>query len=248
MCTVPQEKSRLSGADAAAGGGEPLFFLLLCLPSPSAGCPSTPFVLRLRAVCCAQVVLLLVAGMPWHVCGAKGDEPEPDELPVVGVGAKYAAKKHTLNARGDEQIPGPPLAPVPPALNDEDALLAKALSDEMPMESLEEDSGYDEKYQPTYEYYDDKSADAEGQDESDGLEAVLQAERAYFIARDHDGDGELSKQEFTRQLNEVDPDDKEEWDTWNTSQRGRPAPSKAELMWGKDWTARVTADQVLECG
>jgi hypothetical protein len=197
----------------------------------------------LRAVCCAQVGLLLVAGTPWHVCGANGDESEPDELPVVGVGAKYAAKKHTLNARGDEQIPGPPLAPVPPALNDEDALLAKALSDEMPLESLEEDSGYDEKYQPTYEYYHDNSADAEGQDESDGLEAVLQAERAYFIARDHDGDGELSKQEFTRQLNEVDPDDKEEWDTWNTSQRGRPAPSKAELMWGKDWTARVTADQ-----
>ncbi len=121
------------------------------------------------------------------------------------------------------------------------------LSDEVPLESLE-DSGYDGKYQPTYEYDDDGSADAEGQDESDGLEAVLQAERAYFIARDHDGDGELSKLEFTRQLNEVDPDDKEEWDTWNTSQRGRPAPSKAELMWGKDWTARVTADQVLECG
>jgi len=191
------------------------------------------------------VGLLLVAGTPW--CCAKGDEPEPDELPVVGVGAKYAAKKHTLNARGDEQIPDPPLAPVPPALNDEDALLAKALSDEVPLESLE-DSGYDGKYQPTYEYDDDGSADAEGQDESDGLEAVLQAERAYFIARDHDGDGELSKLEFTRQLNEVDPDDKEEWDTWNTSQRGRPAPSKAELMWGKDWTARVTADQVLECG
>ena len=185
---------------------------------------------------------MLVAGTPWHVCGAKGGEPELDELPVVGVGAKYAAKKHTLNARGDEQIRGQPRAKLPPALNDEDALLAKALSDEMPLESLEEDSGYDEKYQPTYEY-DDNSADAEGQDESDGLEAMLQAERAYFIARDPDGDGELSKQEFTRQLNEVDPDDKEEWDTWNTSQRGRPAPSKAELMWGKDWTARVTADQ-----
>ena len=190
-----------------------------------------------------QVGLLLVAGAPWHVCGNAADRDTSDELPVVGrdagVASQYDAKKHTLNAPGDEQIPDPP------APNDEEALLKEALSDEAPVESMEDDPEFHEKYQPTYEYEgDDDEADAEGQDESDGLQAVLQAEKAYFIARDHDGDGELSKDEFIRQLNEVDTDEEDSmWDTWNASARGRPAPSREELMFGKDWTARVSAEQ-----
>eukprot|EP00802_Teleaulax_amphioxeia_P014225 Tamp_14287.p1 GENE.Tamp_14287~~Tamp_14287.p1 ORF type:complete len:326 (-),score=94.70 Tamp_14287:625-1602(-) len=192
------------------------------------------------------VGLLLVAGAPWHVCGNAADRDTSDELPVVGrdagVASQYDAKKHTLNAPGDEQIPDPP------APNDEEALLKEALSDEAPVESMEDDPEFHEKYQPTYEYEgDDDEADAEGQDESDGLQAVLQAEKAYFIARDHDGDGELSKDEFIRQLNEVDTDEEDSmWDTWNASARGRPAPSREELMFGKDWTARVSAEQAEE--
>jgi len=114
---------------------------------------------------------------------------------------------------------------------------------------MKDDPEFEEKYQPTYEYDDDEEhPGAEGQDESDGLEAVMQSERAYFIARDHDGDGELSKEEFIRQLNDVDidADDKGDWDSWNVSARGRPAPSKEELMWGKDWTARVSDEQADE--
>ena len=47
------------------------------------------------------------------------------------------------------------------------------------------------------------------QDEDDSEKDLIEAERAYFVARDHDGDGGLNKEEFIRQLNDVDIFDEE---------------------------------------
>ena len=167
---------------------------------------------------CIQFGLLLVAGAHFHV-------QAEDDMPVVG-----EVEKITLNGQGGEQYIAHP--------DDGESLLTQALSNDEPPEH---DS---ERYQPTYEY--DDGPGAEGQQETDGLEAVIQSERAYFVARDHDGDGDLryvtqrnflraavvnrvaltfleylSKKEFIRQLNDVDTDT-DDWDSWNISARGRP--------------------------
>ena len=197
-----------------------------------------------------QAALLLAAGAQVHAQGSEAGE----EMPVIG-GQAGAAKDGMYmpppepedeqgghdgeDDEGDEEyIPHP---------DDEDVLLKRALEGEDGFNSTldSEDDGEEEGYHPNYERVDDEEG-SEGQDESDGMEAILLAEKAYFIARDHDGDGELSKEEFIRQLKH--PDDDEDgtsgWDTWNVSDRGRPAPSEEEMMWGKDWTARVSSEQV----
>lgn len=193
---------------------------------------------------------MLAAGAQVHAQGSEAGE----EMPVIGqAGAAkdgmYMPPPEPEDEQGghdgedddegdEEYIPHP---------DDEDVLLKRALEGEDGFNSTLdiEDDGEEEGYHPNYERVDDEEG-SEGQDESDGMEAILLAEKAYFIARDHDGDGELSKEEFIRQLKH--PDDDEDgtsgWDTWNVSDRGRPAPSDEEMMWGKDWTARVSSEQV----
>jgi Ca2+-binding EF-hand superfamily protein len=192
-----------------------------------------------------RTLILVASGLLLLSCRVQAaqaesvDSSEENAYPVVGgppspvkdETSRYAAKKHTLNAQGVEEYIEHP--------DDAESLLAQALEEEQPAEEDE----LDDKYQPVYEY---EETPDEGQDESDGLEEVIKYERAYFIARDHDGDGELSKEEFLRQLNPVDDEQDNEWDSWNASSRGRPAPSRDELMWGKDWTARVSDEQAKD--
>ena len=198
----------------------------------------------------------MFAGAQLHVHGS--EEADAEAMPMVGGDAAAAAGSMYMpppepedeqgghdgedDDEGDEEY-------IPHPEDDEEALLKQALEGDdghnSTLESLEDDE-FDDRYQPTYENDEDEEG-AEGQDESDGMEALLQSEKAYFIARDHDGDGELSKEEFIRQLNHLDDEEGGAgvWDSWNVSARGRPAPSDEELMWGKDWTARVSSEQVV---
>jgi len=197
---------------------------------------------------------MLVAGAQLHVHGSEAADAE--EMPVIGgdtaasVGGIHMPPPEPEDEQGghdgeddegDEKYIRHPD-------DDEEALLKQALEGDDGLNSkqeLFEDDESEDRYQPMYERDEDERG-AEGQDESDGMQAILQSERAYFIARDHDGDGELSKEEFIRQLNNLYDDEGGAgvWDSWNVSARGRPAPSDQELMWGKDWTARVSSDQV----
>lgn len=110
------------------------------------------------------------------------------------------------------------------------------------------------EYQPTLTYGEhndemDERRSKVGIVESDPeMKALRESERAYFVARDHDGDGYLSKEEFVRQLNNVNEkwDDQHaegangtEWDSFDIKERGRELPSKQAMLYGKDWSSRL---------
>ena len=195
---------------------------------------------KVRLLC--AVGLLLLAGTPGCVWGAELAEH-------VRIGGRVLQGEPTRGPPGEPLLDAQGEGLEQPISYPDDAgdtLLKQALGGEDAVNSMGQDDDFEEKYQPTYEYGEQEGA--EGQDESDGLEAVMQSEKAYFVARDHDGDGELSKAEFIRQLHAIDVDEDvaDAWDSWNVSERGRPAPSQDELMWGKDWTARLSDQQAEE--
>jgi len=72
------------------------------------------------------------------------------------------------------------------------------------------------------------------------------------LARDFDGDGKLSRQEFIRELRDANfevwnaENSWGGWETWNISERKQILPDKKAYMYGKDWTATVPQEKAEE--